>query len=313
MRAATNLYSTLNDAIQLAQGNLESSINQLSSGKRVSSPADDPSAFAQNVQILSVSANVDRYTKNAEAATSQAQLADSALSAVVSSLTSAIGLTTQGGSPTLSQTQREELGKQVQGILQTVVAQANTTFGGVALFAGTSGNNQAFVPDPNNPEAYVYTGNSEANETAVGETLSVPLNVPGNQIFTAPGADVLSALQDSSAALISGDATDLSDANASLTAAIAHVDSMRAIYGGTVNQLTTQSAYLSQEDGEPFSTAALSRERGRRILCNSTDAGSNSSRCASGRGCENPTAIVAELSALEQHSGLKFCLLQPIY
>ena len=247
MRADPNLYASVNIAINQSEQSLQTAMNQLSSGKRVALPSDDPLAFAQDLQSLAASANVDRYTTSADAVLSQAQMADSALSSVTTSLTQAISLGTEGGNSSVSPAQRGALAEQVQGLLTDVVAQANTTVNGTAIFAGTASTTTPFVADPATPNAYTYTGNSVTNQAQVGDTLQVTSGLPGNSVFMSSTGSVLGSLQQMVAALQSGSTADIATANASISAAIGQVGEARAVYGGTVNQLTQQTGYLSQE------------------------------------------------------------------
>ncbi len=247
MRVDPNLYTGVNASIQQNEASLQTAVNQLSSGKRVATPSDDPLAFANDLRSVASSATVDTYTKNAQSVMAQAQIADSALSSVVTSLTQAISLGTEGGNGTLTSTQRSSLAQQVQGLLGQVVSQANTTSNGQALFAGTAGTATAFVADPTSVNGYTYQGNSDSNQAQVGQSFSVAVNISGDQIFTSSSGNVLGALQSMVTALGSGTTADIAIATSAVSSAIAHVDGIRAMYGNTVNQLTTENDYLSQE------------------------------------------------------------------
>ena len=246
MRADPNLYTGINASIQQSEQQLQTAMNQLSSGKRVTLPSDDALSFAQNIQSLAASAQVDSYQKNADAVLSQAQMSDSALSSVVTSLTQAISLGTEGGNSTTTSAQRLGLAQQVQGLLSDVVSQANLTNNGVALFGGTSGTATPFVPNAS-ADGYSYQGTSDSNMAQVGNNMQVTVNLPGDSIFADPSASVLGSLQQMITALNGGTTSDIANANAALTAAIAHLSQVRSVYGGTVDQLNEQNSYLSQE------------------------------------------------------------------
>ena len=247
MRANPNLYPGVNSSIQASELSLQTALNQLSSGKRVALPSDDPLAFATDLRSVADSANVDQYTRNADAVVSQAQMADSALSSVTASLTKALSIGTQGANGTVSSGQRAALAQQVQGILSDVVSQANLNTNGHALFAGTASTTTPFVADASAPDGFTYQGNSDSNTTQVGEGLEVPVNIPGDAIFTSSSGNVLGSLQAVVSALNSGSPSDMANASAAVSAAIAHISQVRAQYGGTVNQLQAQTDYLSQE------------------------------------------------------------------
>ena len=247
MRVNTNESSLLLAQMQSSQQALNTAVNQLASGQRVATPADDAAAFAGNLRSLASSAAVDRYTKNADSAVTLAQQADSSLSSVVTSLTQAVSLGTQGASGSLSSTNRNAIATQVQGLLASVLSQANSTTGGQALFAGTAGPAAAFTADPTVPGGFTYNGTSAVNQTAIGSNLSVATGVPGNQIFLNPNGNVLGSLNSLVTALQTGSTTDIATATAAVSSAITNVSQQRVLLGNTVNQAQDQETYLSQE------------------------------------------------------------------
>lgn len=247
MRVDPNLSSILNSGIQNTQQALETSVGQLSSGLSVSVPSDNPYAEAADLRSLSQSAEVDRYTQNGDAVLAQSQMADSTLSNVVSELTQAVGLGTEGANASVTTENRSAIAAQVQDIFQEVISLANTQYNGASLFAGTAGVSQAFVADSSSPSGYTYQGNSGVNQAAIGEGLSVNTNVPGDQIFSNPSGNVLGSLTDLVNALNTGSTTDVANATAAVSSAMSVVDQQRAIYGGTVNEINAQESYLSQE------------------------------------------------------------------
>ena len=272
MRVSPNLYNSVNSSIQQSEQSLQTALNQLSSGKRVTLPSDNPLAFSQDVQSVATSASVDTYTQNADSALTLAQQADSTLSSVVTSLTQAISIGTEAGGPSITSSQRTALAQQVQGLISDVVSQANLSVGGTALFAGTSGTLTPFVADPTTASGYSYTGNDGTNQTAVGDQLQVTVNKPGDQVFTSANGNVLGSLQQMSAAIQSGSSTDLASANVALTAAISHLGQVRAAYGSTVDQLQSQNSFLSQE------TVSLSSQQSALVDIDTATAATNLSQ-----------------------------------
>ncbi len=247
MRVDPNLYQSVDAAMQQSEQSLQTASQQLSSGKRVSLPSDDPLAFATDVQSLAASANVDRYTKNADAVLSQAQMADSALSNVVTTLTQAVSLGTEGANDSVTSDQRAVLAEQVQALLSNVLMQANLTSNGVPIFGGTAVRATPFVADATAANGVSYQGNSDTNQTQVGSDLQVPVNLPGDTIFTSSAGSVFGSLQQMLGALQSGSTSAIGTATTAVSAAIAHVGQVRVFYGNTVQQLNAQTDYLSQE------------------------------------------------------------------
>jgi flagellar hook-associated protein 3 FlgL len=247
MRVDPNLSSLLNAGIQGTEQALNTAVQQVASGQRVSVPSDDPAAAGANLQSLAESTNVDRYSQNGDAVLSQAQMADSALSNVVSELNQAITLGTQGADGTMTSENRAAIATQVQSVLSEVVSQANTTLNGVSLFGGTATAVSAFAADSTSPTGYVYQGNSGVNSAAIGDNLQVDVNVPGDQVFTNPNGSVLGSLMQLISALGSGSTSDIGDAVTAVRGALTNVSQQRVVYAGVVNQINAQESYLSQE------------------------------------------------------------------
>lgn len=142
----TNMVPDIQYSMQQSQQALSAALQQVSTGLRVNQPSDDPAAAANMVSSLAESANVDQYTRNVSFVLPQMQTADSAISAVVTSLSSAVTLGTSGASGTDSAANRQALASQTAGLLSSVISQANTTFQGAYVFGGLSSSTPPFVP-----------------------------------------------------------------------------------------------------------------------------------------------------------------------
>jgi len=145
MRVGT-LVPDLQYAMQQTQQALSDALQQVSTGLRVSQPSDDPAAAANEVNSLADSASVDQYTKNVTAVTAQMQAADSAISAVVTSLNSAVTLGTSGSGGSLSPANKQALAVQVMSVQAGIVSQANLSYQGIYLFGGSETATPPYVP-----------------------------------------------------------------------------------------------------------------------------------------------------------------------
>ena len=247
MRVNPNQTSNILNALQTSQSAVNTALQQISTGKRVSTPSDDPFASAAMVQNTISSANVDQYTQNVSGTLAMVQTADSALSSVVSSLTKAVSLGTQGANGTLNSDNLQALATQVQGLLSSVVEQANSSYEGSYLFAGTDSSQIPYTADSSSSTGYTYNGNSGTNSVIVGSSMSVQVNLPGDQIFSNSSNSVIGALSDLVSALQSGNTTAISSATTTINSALNYVSQQRVFYGNAENQLNAQETYLSQE------------------------------------------------------------------
>jgi flagellar hook-associated protein 3 FlgL len=234
-------------AIQNSESSLQTALQQVSTGKRVTMPSDDAAASADMVQNTIDTANVDQYTQNVSSVLSTVQTADSALSSVVSSLTQAISLGTEGANGTNSATNQQAIATQVQGILSSVVSQANLSYQGAYVFGGTASTTVPYTADPTSASGYTYNGNSGVNSVQVGDQLSVQVNLPGSQVFSNSSTNVLGSLSSLVTALQSGNTAAIGTATAAISSALSYVSQQRVVYGNAENQLNSQESYLQQE------------------------------------------------------------------
>lgn len=242
----TTLMPDAQYGIQQSQQALSSALEQLSTGKRVNQISDDPSAYANNLRSLAASANVDRYSSNITTVLPMLQSADSALSSVVTSLNKAITLGTEGANGDLTDSNRQAIATQVQGLLSGVIEQANTSFQGVYVFAGTANTQPPFAADSSSPTGYTYNGNSKVNSVKVGDSTSVSVGIPGSTLFTS-GANVVGSLADLVSALQSGNTSDIAAATTSVSSALNYIGQQRAPLDNSISVLNAQDSYLSQE------------------------------------------------------------------
>ncbi|HEY4356774.1 MAG TPA: flagellar hook-associated protein FlgL [Acidobacteriaceae bacterium] len=242
----TSMVPNVQYNIQQSEQSVNTALQQLSTGKRVLQISDDPSASANMVRSLASSANVDRYTSNTTNVLARLQTADSALSTVVTSLNQAITLGTEGANGTVNSSNRQQIATQVQGVLTTVIAQANTSYQGSYLFGGTASDTAPFVADSTSATGYTYVGNSGVNTVQVGDSMSVPTNTPGSQIFTS-GANVIASLSQLVTALQSGSTSDIATATTAVTSALNYVGQQRVPIENTITQLNSQETYLGTE------------------------------------------------------------------
>jgi flagellar hook-associated protein 3 FlgL len=233
--------------LQQSQSTLNTALQEVSTGKSVTVPSDNPAASAEMVQNTMESANVDQYTKNISSVLANVQQASSTLSSVVTSLTSAVSLGTEAANGTNSSSNLSSIASQVQSILSDVVSDANTSVSGVYLFGGTASGATPFTADSSSSTGYTYNGNSNSNSVQVGDSLSVQVNMPGSEIFSNSSGSVIGALSSLVTALKSGDSSQIASATSTLSSAITSVSQAQGFYGNAESQLNSQETYLQQD------------------------------------------------------------------
>ena len=247
MRVNPNVVPDILADLNQSQTTLNTALQEVSTGKSVNVPSDDPTAAADMVQNTIETQNVDQYTKNVSSQLSMVQTGDSALGSVVTLLTQAVSLGTEGANGTNNSSDQQAIAQQVQGILSSVVSQANTTYQGSYIFGGTANTTTPYTANSSAASGYSYNGNSGVNSVAVGDDMTVQVNVPGSQIFSNSSTDVLGSLSSLVSALQSGNSTAIGTATSAVTAALNYVSQQRVVYGNAESQLNSQETFLQQE------------------------------------------------------------------
>lgn len=254
MRINPNIVPDVLAAIQTTQSQETTALAQLASGRRVNQPSDDPSASSQMVQNQALSGQVDQYTKDASSVLNMMQTIDSSLSSVVTSVNQAVAMGLEGANSTVTTAQRQTIAAQVQGIFASVLQTANLTYSGSYVFGGTNSAVQPYtetLTPPGTvspPPGYTgYQGNEGINSAEIGSGFNVQLNLPGDQLFSHAGSDLLGSLNQLATALQSGTTADITAAIPQVSAALNYLTQQRAFYGGVMSQINSQETFLSQE------------------------------------------------------------------
>lgn len=147
MRISTaTLYDTGLRSITQQQSNLLRTQQQIATGKRISTPSDDPVAATQILQLnQSVSIN-KQYTANQDAAKDLLAQTDSTLSQVSNLLQNVRVNAVNAGNPVMSNQDRVSMAAELQGQLDELISLANSKDGnGNYFFSGYQTGTQPFA------------------------------------------------------------------------------------------------------------------------------------------------------------------------
>ncbi|GAB1234970.1 flagellar hook-associated protein FlgL [Ferrigenium sp. UT5] len=147
MRISTStLFSEGVTSMNQLQVNLAKTQTQISTGRRIVNPADDPAAAARAVELNQADAANTQLAANRTAATNTMALGESILGSVTTLLQDAKTLAVQAGNATLNPGDLRSIASDLSGRLQELIGLANSTDGaGNFLFSGAQGRVQPFV------------------------------------------------------------------------------------------------------------------------------------------------------------------------
>jgi flagellar hook-associated protein 3 FlgL len=228
--------------------------SQISSGVRLTGIGDGPVAAAQNVQISAQIAADSTFTQTAATTTARMQVVDSTLGSVVDQINQAISVATAGNNGTNNASDRTSVAAELSSIRDEILGLANTSYSGTYLFSGSQNGSAPFALDTStSPASVTYAGDNLVNSVNTPGGQSIATNLPGNQVFTASGGDLLGTLN----ALIQGFATGDTATTIALTSqlgtALSKVSTQRASLDGAMNRLQSASSYASREQTQLIS------------------------------------------------------------
>lgn len=184
MRLSTSMmYSQQMKGISDAQSSWMKAGEQLSTGKRVINPSDDPIAASRAVVLAQSQAQNSQYSLARTFATQNISLEENTLSSVTSSIQDAQQLMVNAGTGTLSDDDRGSLATQLEGIRAQLLNMANTTDGnGRYIFAGY---NSDTPPFDDSTGSVSYVGGSDAITQKVDASRTMTVSHTGNNVFMA--------------------------------------------------------------------------------------------------------------------------------
>lgn len=179
----TQIFSRGLSGILNVQNEVAKTQQQISAGKRVVTPSDDPVAAARILQLESEQARITQFQKNIAGATTSLDLEEAQLETVGNLLVRVRELTVQAGDGALSRNERLAIATELETRLGELGALANTRSpSGEYLFGGYKGEQEPFVRVGND---FTYRGDDGQRVLQIGSSTRIPVNDSGNAIFMA--------------------------------------------------------------------------------------------------------------------------------
>ena len=251
MRVDPSYSSNLVSALDQSQASEQQLTSELSSGVSFTSLSQNPVASGENVLLLNQIQQDDSFTQSSSMVTGQLQVADSSLGSVVSQLTQAFSLATSANNGTMNSSDVKSISNQISGILDEVQSLANTGYQGQYIFAGGQTSTTPFTTSTAaSPAVTTYNGDSDVNYLETPNGQRIQLNVPGNQIFTANGANSVFGALNSLVADYATGSVDTSQAVSDTTAlstALNYVSQQRVVIDNSISQVTAASEAVTSD------------------------------------------------------------------
>ncbi len=221
-------------AILEQQTSLLRTQQQLSSGRRIVNPSDDPIGSAQLIGLSESLQITEQYQRNIQRVQARLELEDTALGSIGDALQRARELTVQGLNDTNAGDERVAIAKEVRQILDEVLGLANRKGeNGEYLFAGFQGLTTPFSHD--GAGNFSYAGDQGQRSIQVGPARQVADGDSGQAVFvdipaTSGGTESLFTTLYELASDLEADAPDPTSLD-QLDSAMTHLLGFRATVG----------------------------------------------------------------------------------
>ena len=193
MRISTNtMYQSGITRIGNLQSEQAKLSEQISTGRRISSPSDDPVASARALEISTAKNANAKFADTRQTAQLKLNTLESNLTSVTNLLVSAQSSLVGAGNATLSDTERSFIASELKGSLEELIGLANTQdASGNYLYAGFKTSTVPFVATPAGAD---YAGDSNQQLLQVDTQRQMAVNATGDHVFQANGNDVFATL-----------------------------------------------------------------------------------------------------------------------
>jgi flagellar hook-associated protein 3 FlgL len=222
---------------------------QLSSGKQIERPSDDPYGTSRALALRGELGGLDQFGRNVDDGTGWLNTSDTALGQMSDVLARVRELLVNGGNDTAGPAARAAMADEIDQLAESVKQEADVQYGGRSVFSGTATDTAPYAlggPD-------TYQGDAGTITRAIGPGVEIPIGTDIRALLgdgQAAGDDkLLNTLRDISDHLRG---STPADADALRTTDLQRIDAnldvlngIRADVGARTNRLATASSRLS--------------------------------------------------------------------
>ena len=268
MRISSNtIYDAGVSAMQQQSAKLLQAQQQIATGRRILTPADDPIGAAQALQVTQSQTMNAQYSTNAGSASDSLTLEESVLGSITSLLQDVKTIAVNAGNGALNSKDRAILATDLSGRYQQLLALANTVDGnGQYLFSGYQGGVRPFTERA--PGMVDYNGDQGQRLIQISNSEQLAVSDAGADVFQRiPNAgggyqDVFKTIDDLAQLLQTspggaGLTNGLATAQTNIDSALDNVISVRTSAGSRLKEL--ESVQNTGEDRALQYSQTLSR------------------------------------------------------
>jgi flagellar hook-associated protein 3 FlgL len=234
--------------LQSALGQMQTTQAQLSSGKRIGVPSDDPSGTATAMTLRSQQTADEQYLRNIDTVSARLNVTDSTMTSISDRLRSVRELLLEAQNGALGTDSRTALAGQASALKSEIIGLYNTTYLDRPVFGGTVTGTQAV-----DPTTGAYLGNDQPVTARISRDATMRIDVKGTDV----AADTVPALMDrivsdlgSGGAIPPADLDDLDAASSKVLQALGDIGAREARIDATKSNVDSQRLDLTARISE---------------------------------------------------------------
>ena len=183
MKVSTSLFfERATSQLGNVQGSLAKTQEQLSTGKQITKPSDEPDKASTVTRLESEMARQKSYQETLTTVQTRLTSQETSLRNVSDVLIRIKELTVQAANDTISAPDRRAIGVEIIGLRDQLLSQANAQdTNGNYLFAGSRSTQSPYALDPQGH--ITYQGDQSRMKVPVGDNRRMNANTPGSDVF----------------------------------------------------------------------------------------------------------------------------------
>ncbi len=154
---------------------------QVSTGKRIEKPSDDPSATLGSIGEHAEMAAIDQYARATDSVGSRLSVIDTVLSDLIVQIERGQVASASARGSTKTQVQRDAAATELEGIRDTIFSDMNTAFNGTYVFSGSASTVPPYTRVGNGPIS-AYAGSTSEMVVDIDQQRAVKIAFNGQLI-----------------------------------------------------------------------------------------------------------------------------------
>ena len=248
--------------INTVQDQMATTQQQLSTGKSINQPSDNPYGASLAIQLNTDLSGLSDYSNAVSDGTAWTQAATSSLSNIQSMLQRVQELVVQSANGSESASDLASTADEVNQLKDAIKQEANTQYNGQYIFSGSATGTEPYSTATGD----VYQGNTSAVTREIGPNSSLQVNADVSSLLgsgsSASDGKLLDTLTQISNDLTGGTSADVADLSnnqlTNLSSSLNNLEQLQANVGSAQDRLTLASTRITNL--QTSDTAALSND-----------------------------------------------------